>query len=150
MWSQDFKEFVGLLNAHQVEYLVVGGYAVALHGHPRFTGDLDVWVNPNAGNAARLLKVLDEFGFGGFHLKIEDFTTEGRVLQMGHPPFRIDLLTTVDGVRFGDCWPGRVTVQYEDQLVHFIGLEDLRKNKKAVGRPKDLDDLSNLGPADSN
>lgn len=92
MWSQDFKEFIASLTAHGVEYLVVGGYAVGLHGYPRYTGDLDIWVRADADNATRLLAALDAFGFGGAGIVTEDFTREGRVLQLGRPPFRIDVI----------------------------------------------------------
>ncbi len=145
MWSQDFKEFVGLLNARGVEYLVVGGYAVGLHGYPRYTGDLDIWVSAEPGNAGRLLSALEAFGFGGLGVTQEDFTRPDRVLQLGQPPFRIDLLTTIDGADFADCYPNRVIVEYESLQVAFIGLDDLRRNKRASGRPKDLHDLDELG-----
>jgi len=136
MWSQDFKEFVGLLNARRVEYLIVGGYAV--------------WINATTDNAAKIVEILEEFGFGEFKLKQEDFTQLGRVLQLGQPPFRIDILTAIDGVEFADCFARRLTVEYEGQPVFFIGLEDLKINKKAAGRLKDQDDLLNLGPEQLN
>jgi hypothetical protein len=149
MWSQDFKEFVGLLNAHHAEYLVVGGYAVGAHGHPRYPGDLDVWIRPQQDNAQRPLRAIENFGFGSFGLKAEDFTRPGRVLQMGQPPFRIDVLTSIDGVEFGEAYPQRVTVDYEGMPVSFIGLYALKANKLANGRPKDLEDLRNLEPGES-
>ena len=144
MWSQDFKEFVVLLNAHRVEYLVIGGYAVAVHGAPRYTGDLDVWVNPTPDNAARLLKALGDFGFASFNLTVKDFTESDEIFQMGSPPFRIDVLTVIDGVRFADCAPRKVTIEYDGVPTAFIGLADLQKNKQASGRPKDLLDLTAL------
>ena len=144
MWSQDFKEFVALLNAHRVEYLVIGGYAVGLHGAPRFTGDLDIWVNRTADNAARLLEALGDFGFGSFDLKVEDFIESDEIFQMGSPPFRIDVLTVIDGVQFDVCAARKVTVDYDGISTQFIGLTDLLQNKRASGRPKDLLDLAAL------
>lgn len=144
MWSQDFKEFVALLNAHRVEYLVIGGYAVGVHGAPRYTGDLDVWVNPTPDNAAKLLQALADFGFGGFNLTVQDFTESDEIFQMGTPPFRIDVLTVIDGVRFADCASRKVVIEYDGVPTAFIGLADLQQNKRASGRPKDLLDLTAL------
>lgn len=145
MWSKDFKEFVELLNAHRVEYLIVGGHAVGIHGYVRFTGDLDVWVNPEPMNAQRLVAALNEFGFAELKLKADDFSQSRRMLQLGYPPFRIDLMTSADGVVFSECFSRRVTMEYEGVRVDFIGLEDLKCNKKAAGRGKDLIDLDELG-----
>jgi hypothetical protein len=144
MLSRDFKEFVALLNAHGVEYLIVGGYAMALHGRPRNTGDLDVWIARTPDNAARLMKALEAFGFGGLGLSLRDFETPEQVVQLGYPPFRIDLLTDIDGVQFADAWLRRETVVHEGMPLHFIGRDDLKANKRAAGRPRDLDDLEQL------
>lgn len=144
MFSQDFSEFVELLNKHNAEYLIVGGYAVGLHGHPRYTGDLDIWLNPTEENAIKILKCVNEFGFSSFNLKVDDFTKEGNVIQLGYPPLRIDLLTEIDGVSFSDCFENRKVVDIDDLKVNFIGYQDLLKNKKETGRPKDLDDIDNL------
>lgn len=144
MLSKDFKEFVALLNAHGVEYLIVGGYAMALHGRPRNTGDLDVWVARTPENSARLMKALDAFGFGGLGLSREDFETPEQVVQLGYPPFRIDLLTDIDGVGFPEAWPRRETILYQGMPLHFIGIDDLKANKRAAGRPRDIDDLEQL------
>ena len=144
MLSRDFKEFVALLYAHGVEYLIVGGYAMALHGRPRNTGDLDVWIARTPDNAARLMKALEEFGFGGLGLSLRDFETPEQVVQLGYPPFRIDLLTDIDGVQFADAWPRRETVVHEGMPLYFIGRDDLKANKRAVGRPRDIDDLEQL------
>lgn len=144
MLSKDFKEFVALLNAHGVEYLLVGGYAMALHGRPRNTGDLDVWVARSPENAEKLLAALEQFGFGGLGLASVDFTTPQHVVQLGYPPFRIDLLTDIDGVTFEMAWPHRETVVHDGLTLHFIGLDDLKANKRASGRPRDLDDLEQL------
>lgn len=102
--DRDFSEFIGFLSAHEVRFLVVGSYAVAVHGHPRYTGDLDVWVLVHHDNAERLLCALDDFGFGSVGLTAADFMQPNRVVQLGYPPLRIDLLTSVDGVAFDDCY----------------------------------------------
>jgi predicted nucleotidyltransferase len=144
MLSQDFKEFVKLLIDYKVEYLIVGGYAVSIHGHPRYTGDLDIWINPTLENANSLVKCVNDFGFGSFKLTSQDFIKEGNVIQFGYPPLRIDILTSIDGVNFGDCIFNKKDVEIDGMLVHFIGLADLLKNKKESGRPRDLDDIENL------
>ena len=144
MFSQDFKEFVGLLIENQVEYLIVGGYAVGIHGHPRFTGDLDIWLKPSLENADKIVRSINAFGFSSFALTKEDFIKEGNVVQLGYPPLRIDLLTNIDGVTFDDCFPNRKIVEIDELTVNFIGYQDLLKNKKASGRLRDLDDLDNL------
>ncbi|MDG4551846.1 MAG: hypothetical protein P9F19_04795 [Candidatus Contendobacter sp.] len=144
MFTQDFKEFLELLNKNQVEYLIVGGYAVAMHGYPRYTGDLDIWINANRETAAKMLQVLDEFGFGSLGLRQEDFMESGNVIQMGYPPFRIDILTGADGVDFAQCHRNRVIVEHDGMLIPILDIQDLRTNKAATGRPKDLDDLQNL------
>jgi hypothetical protein len=148
MFTQDFKEFLELLNKNQVEYLIVGGYAVAMHGYPRYTGDLDVWIKADGETAIKILKTLDEFGFGSLGLRREDFMEEGNVIQMGYPPFRIDILTKADGIDFTECYRNRVIVEHDGIRIPILNIQDLRKNKTATGRAKDLDDLQNLnGPA---
>jgi hypothetical protein len=142
--DQDFKEFIALLNEHEVRYLIVGGYAVAVHGHPRYTKDLDVWILTETGNADRLLSALEEFGFGSLGLTQGDFVTRDQVIQLGYPPNRIDILTSLEGVSFEDCYDSRAVVELEGLLVPFISLDDLRKNKRALGRHQDLADLENL------
>ena len=142
--DRDFKEFVSLLNARSVRYLVVGGYAVAVHGLPRYTGDFDAWIWLSEENAQKVLGVLDEFGFGGFDITEEDFTREDSVVQLGYPPHRIDLLTSISGVTFEDAWSRRLNVEIEGEVVGFIGREDLITNKRAVGRPQDLADVARL------
>ena len=144
MLAKDFKEFVALLHAHEVDYLVVGGYAMAVHGRPRQTGDLDVWIRRTPDNARRLLTVLDDFGFGGLGLSDADFTIEDRVVQLGYPPLRIDLLTGIDGVDFDSAWASRLVFPYDGLPINFIGLDALKANKLASGRPRDIDDLDQL------
>lgn len=144
MWSQDFKEFVELLNRHEVEYLIIGGYALGIHGYPRYTGDLDVWINPTAENAQKMLQVMEAFGFASMGLTAQDFAESGNVIQLGYPPFRIDVLTQPDGVTFAECHPNRLVVEYDGVQMSVIGLDDFKKNKLASGRLKDILDLSNL------
>ncbi|MBK7138841.1 MAG: hypothetical protein IPH74_07380 [Bacteroidetes bacterium] len=144
MFSQDFKEFVELLIKYKTEYLIVGGYAVGIHGHPRYTGDLDIWLNPTLENAEKVILCVNDFGFASVGLKVSDFTKEGNIIQLGIPPLRIDLLTEIDGVKFNECYNNRKEVEIEDIIVNFIGYWDLLENKKKSGRHKDLDDIENL------
>lgn len=144
MLNQDFKEFIQSLNDNQVNYLVIGGYAVALHGYPRYTKDIDIWVEMTPENAANMLKALDQFGFASLNLQAEDFLTLDQVIQLGYPPSRIDLITTPDGVDFSTCYTNRLTVEIDGIAVDFIDLENLKRNKSASGRLQDLADLENL------
>ena len=144
MFSQDFKELVELLIKYKTEYLIVGGYAVGIHGHPRYTGDLDIWLNPTLENAEKVILCVNDFGFASVGLKVSDFTKEGNIIQLGFPPLRIDLLTEIDGVKFNECYNNRKEVEIEDIIVNFIGYWDLLENKKKSGRHKDLDDIENL------
>jgi predicted nucleotidyltransferase len=142
--NQDFKEFLLSLNDNQVRYLVVGGYAVALHGHPRYTKDIDIWIEPSLENATSAIKALDQFGFASLGLKAGDFLVPDQIIQLGYPPNRIDLISTLPGVEFADCYTSRETVEIDGVFVDFIDLENLRKNKRASGRHQDLADLENL------
>ena len=142
--DRNFKEFIQLLNKNRVKYLVVGGYAVALHGHPRYTKDLDIWIYVNTTNAEILINTFNEFGFSSLDLETNDFLTFGNVVQLGSPPNRINLLTSVDGVEFESCYESKFEVDIEGIRINFINLEDLKKNKKASGRHQDLADLENL------
>lgn len=142
--DRNFKEFIQLLNKNRVKYLIVGGYAVALHGHPRYTKDLDIWIYIEKNNAEKLINALHEFGFVSLDIKSSDFLVNENVIQLGSPPNRIDLLTSLDGVEFNSCYQSKVEVKIEDIIVDFINLEDLKKNKKATGRYQDLADLENL------
>jgi hypothetical protein len=105
--QSDLSEFIGLLNSHKVEYVIVGGHAVAFHGHPRFTGDIDFFIRPTAENAERLLRVLDDFGFGSLGITAADLTEPGKVVQLGRPPNRVDILTSISGVDFESAWISR-------------------------------------------
>ena len=144
MLNQDFREFIQSLNDNGVRYLVVGGYAVALHGHPRYTMDLDVWIDMSVDNAANVVKALGQFGFGSLDLKISDFLVPDQIIQLGYPPNRIDVLTTLPGVDFASCSPSRLEIEVAGVRVNFIDLENLKKNKRATGRHQDLADLENL------
>ena len=144
MLNPDFKEFIRLLNDNNVRYLVVGGYAVALHGYPRYTKDIDIWIWLDEGNANRIIKVLEQFGFGSLKLEGQDFLVPNQIIQLGYPPARIDLITSLAGVSFEECYALRVLVPIDDIVVNFINLENLKKNKEASGRLQDLADLENL------
>ena len=140
----DFKDFIALLNRHAVVYLVVGGFAVAHHGYPRFTGDIDFWLWIDPENADRTVMALREFGFAGPDISAEDFLRPNHVVQLGYPPNRIDLLTGVTGLEFDESWQTRETVEFEGQPIPFLSLSDLKLNKRLVGRKKDELDLENL------
>lgn len=142
--NQDFSEFVKLLDIHEVRYLIIGGYAVAFHGHPRYTKDIDIWVARDPVNANRIIKALEAFGFGAVGLSADDFLKVNQTVQLGYPPSRIDILTTVKGLDFEECYPTREEVELQGLRVNFIDLPSLRKNKRAVGRHQDLADLENL------
>lgn len=144
MFSQDFKEFIESLNANKVRYLIVDGYAVAFHGHPRYTKDLDVWIDRTRENAANVAKAIDQFGFGSLDLNEKDFLKPDQIIQLGLPPNRIELFTTLPGVDFERCFPRRAQTKMNGIPVNFIDLDNLKKNKKAVGRKQDLADLENL------
>lgn len=142
---RDFSELLASFNANDVEYLLVGGYALAHHGAPRFTGDLDLFVRPTADNARRILAALDAFGFGGLGLTADDFCIPDRVIQLGRPPVRIDLLTSIDGVTWDQAHSGAESCGVDGQPVPVIGLREFVANKRASGRPTDLADLDSLG-----
>jgi hypothetical protein len=143
--AKDFEDFVKLLNLHEVEYMVVGGYALAFHGKPRHTGDLDIWINISKNNAARILRVLKDFGLSAMGFKKEDFLKPGYISQIGYPPLRIDILNTIDGIKFNDAVKDMNQVEVEkDFIINFIGLNDFVKNKKATGRIQDLADIEEI------
>lgn len=141
---QDFKELLKLLNSKKIEYLVIGGYAVALYGYPRATGDLDIWIAISKDNAHKTVEALKEFGFNLPTLKEELFLKKEKNIRMGNPPLRIEILTSIDGVEFSDCYKNKKTVTLDNIAINFISLKDLKKNKKASGRHQDLADLENL------
>ena len=138
---EDFKEFIALLNAHEVRYLIVGGYAVGFHSRPKFTQDIDIWVENSKQNSLRLRKVLEEFGFGSSDISIEDLTSPDKVIQLGNAPLRIDLMTSISGIGFKSAYENRVTGNYFNIDANFISLNDLIINKKSSKREKDSEDL---------
>ena len=144
--QKDFKELLKLFNAHKVKYLIVGGYALAYHGAPRYTGDIDLFVKADIENALNILKALREFGFGSVGLKPEDFKSPDKVIQLGYPPVRIDIITSISGISswdeaFKECDKGK----YDDVPVCYIGRDHYVLNKRTSGRKKDLADLEALG-----
>lgn len=140
----DFREWLALLNNHKVEYVIAGAHALAFHGAPRFTGDLDVYVRPAQENAQRLLKALAAFGFGELGLRAEDFLAPGVVVQLGRPPVRIDLLTTLTGLTWEEAEAGAEAGAYGGVSVRYLGRAEFIANKRATGRAKDLADAEAL------
>jgi hypothetical protein len=143
-FPKDFKEFLQLLNSRRIEYLVIGGYAVGYHGYPRATGDMDVWVAITEQNANKMVEALKEFGFDLPELNKELFLKEQKVIRMGVPPMRLEILTSIDGVDFNTCYDNRVIADFGDIKVNFISRRDLLTNKRASGRPQDLVDFEKL------
>jgi hypothetical protein len=142
----DFNEFFASLGRSNVRFLVVGGYAMAAHGHPRFTKDLDIWIWMEPSNSKAMIAALNDFGFGSLGISEEDFLTAGMVIQLGYPPQRIDLLTSPDGVDFEECWADRLVTSVNGREIPFIGLRGLADNKAASARAQDLADLVKLRP----
>jgi hypothetical protein len=142
---KDWKEFIGSLNSGEVDYLIVGAFALAFHGFPRYTGDIDILVRATPDNARKVTQVLSDFGFASLGLSPEDFLTPGQVIQLGLAPNRIDLLTSITGVEFEDAWRDRVAADLDGVPVLFIDRESLIKNKKATGRTRDRADIEALG-----
>jgi predicted nucleotidyltransferase len=140
----DFEDFITLLNKHEVEYLIVGGYAMAFHGRPRYTGDLDIWINISESNAEKMLAVLAEFGFSSLMFGREDFLKENVINQIGYPPLRIDILTSIDGVTFSEAFLQKRIIEIDKLEVAFIGLSQLIENKKASNRAQDIADIEAL------
>jgi hypothetical protein len=140
----DFKDFIQLLNSYQVEYLLIGGYAVALHGHVRFTQDMDVWVYTSSENASKVVQALKDFGLSQADELLDVFQKENRVVGIGRSPLKIEVVTTISGVTFEECYRNRQVVEIDGVPVNYLSLPDLRKNKLASGRPKDLADLDSL------
>ena len=143
--QQDFKELLELFNRQEIDYIVVGAYALAFHGAPRNTGDIDLLLNPTLENAQRILVALEEFGFGALGLTVEDFQRPEQVIQLGVAPVRIDLLTSITGVSWEEAASGHVDGEYGDVPVRYLGREQYIANKRALGRKKDRADLEALG-----
>ena len=142
--NPDFKEFLLLLNENEVRYLVVGGYAVAFHGHPRYTKDIDIWIDLDEQNAQKVIQALIAFGFGSLNLTSSDLLEPDTVIQLGYPPRRIDLLIGLEGATFEECYSSRLEEEMEGIRVCFINRENLARLKRTAGRPQDLADLDNL------
>lgn len=142
--NRDFVEMLCALNETKTDFLIVGAHAVAAHGHPRATGDLDIWVRPTSKNASQVLQALKEFGAPLSNLSLEDLSQPNTVFQIGVSPSRIDILTFITGVDFDHAWTHKIEIQVEDLTVFCIGKQDLVENKKAVGRPQDLADVAAL------
>lgn len=143
--NQDFLDLLRALSAHDVRFLIVGAYALAVHGRPRATGDLDVWVDPTRENAARVIKALTDFGAPLAGVTEHDFSAPGIVLQLGLPPYRIDILTELSGLTFDEAWPTRLRAPFGPSLdADYIGREAFIRNKRATGRIKDLGDIEGL------
>jgi predicted nucleotidyltransferase len=140
----DFKDFLRLLNSHGVEYLLVGGYAVGYHGYPRATGDMDVWIAVSESNAQKTAMVLHDFGMPEEEVSKELFLDRDKVIRMGVPPVRIEVITGASGVDFAECYSRREVIEVDGISVNFISLEDLKVNKRACRRHKDLEDLEHL------
>jgi predicted nucleotidyltransferase len=142
--NPDFKEFLQSLNGNEVRYLVVGGYAVAFHGHPRYTKDIDLWIDLDERNAEKAVKALEDFGFASLNLKPADLLEPDTVIQLGYPPRRIDLLMGLEGATFEECYASRLEEEIDGIRVCFINRDNLARLKRAAGRPQDLADLDNL------
>lgn len=140
----DFRDFVHLLNKHEVEYMVVGGYALAFHGEPRFTGDLDIWIDCTEINSEKMLSVMKDFGAASLGFTKKDFMDEGIIKQIGQPPLRIDILGVIDGVKYSEAVRDKQQFKSQDLTIPYIGVKDFIKNKEAVGRKKDLEDVRKL------
>jgi len=143
--QKDFRELLALFNEHKIEYVIVGGYALAFHGAPRYTGDIDILIHHDSANAKRILTALAEFGFGSVELSQADFEKPENVIQLGVPPVRVDIITSLTGVSWKDAYLGRIDGKYGDISVYYIGRKQFIANKRAVGRKKDLADLEALG-----
>lgn len=142
--AKDFEDFVTLLNRHQVEYMIVGGYALALHGKPRHTGDLDIWINISAENAALMIQVIEDFGMASLGLTEKDFLKPGYITQIGQPPLRIDILNNIDGLEFEDAKANMQQLEADGLKISYIGLHDFIRNKQASGRRQDLADIKEI------
>lgn len=143
----DFRDLLALLNEHKVEYLIVGGYALAFHGAPRYTGDIDIFVRPDTPNAKRVLAALVAFGFSFPNLTLDDFQNPNKVIQLGLPPVRIDLITSISGVSWDEANGSKEPGTFGDVPVYYIGRQQYIANKRAAGRKKDLADIEALGEA---
>ncbi|MDQ7816526.1 MAG: DUF6036 family nucleotidyltransferase [Melioribacteraceae bacterium] len=141
---QDYKELLRLLNENQVEYLVIGAFALGFHGAPRNTGDIDIWIRISKENAKRMIATLEVFGFSSLGFKEEDFLEKDSIIQLGVPPVRIDILTSITGVEFEDAYNNRCILKSDGISINYLSKEDFIKNKKTSGRLKDLADIERI------
>jgi hypothetical protein len=142
--EKDYEEFLELLNKHSVRYCVVGAFAIAFHARPLYTKDIDVLIEPTTDNAKRLLIALDEFGFGSLNLAVNDFSTQGNIIQLGYEPVRIDIITSIKGLEFADIWQSRIQGSYGKQTINFIDRQNLIRSKRISNRAQDKADLKLL------
>ncbi len=142
--DSDFEDFVVLLNKQEVDYMIVGGYALAFHGKPRHTGDLDIWIDLSDSNAKKTIDVINKFGMASLGMTKDDFLQKGGITQIGYPPLRIDILNEIDGVNFKDAFINRLVIEVDGILINYIGLDDLIRNKQTTGRRQDISDVVEL------
>lgn len=144
IFEPDFRDFIELLNEHQVDYMIIGAHALAYHGRPRHTGDLDIWIKPSSENASKMIVVLNDFGFGSLGLTEHDFLKDNYVTQLGYPPLRIDILNAISGVDFDEAYNNKIEGDVDGLKINFINVEEFIRNKEATGRQKDLGDIASL------
>lgn len=142
--NKDYKEFIELLNKHKVEYLIIGAYAVAFHSIPRFTGDIDFLINVNEKNAEKMVNVINDFGFSSLKLTKSDFLEPFQIIQLGHSPIRIDIITGIKGLNFNKLFKNKIVSHYDDIPAYYISCDDLIETKKVANRDKDKLDIKNL------
>ncbi len=142
--SQDLREFIELSHSHKVEYLIVGAHALAWYGLPRYTKDIDFWINSSANNADALMRVLDDFGFGNIGITRDDFLKPDYIIQLGQEPYRIDIMTGISGLTWKDAYDSRIEGEVDGLPVHFINPNHYIRNKEASGRPQDYADVARL------
>jgi len=142
--EKDIIDFIILCNKHNVKYLVIGGYAVSVHGYPRSTKDIDLCIEMSETNASKMIQVIKDFGFSSLKLKNEDFLKKDSITQLGFPPLRIDILNDLDGVSFEEAWNNKKIISFENVAVNFIGYNDLLIVKQKAGRPQDIADVEKL------
>ncbi len=143
--QEDFREFLALLNAHEVKFKIVGGYAFAFHSAPRFTGDIDVFVKPDYENAERIIKAMSDFGFSTLDLTVKDLQDQNEVIQLGLPPVRIGVISSISGVSWEEAYGSKEPGLFDDVPVSYLGRRQFITNKRATGRKKDLADIEALG-----
>ncbi len=142
--EKDYEDLLKLFNKYKVKYCIVGAFAVAFYARPRYTKDIDILIEPSEKNSIKIIKALNDFGFGSLGLKLEDFMKEGRIIQLGYEPVRIDIITSISGCTFDEVWENKKVGRYGKEKVYYIGLQELIKNKKTAKRKQDKIDLAIL------